>query len=150
MDGTNREYKDRLFKFIFGNPDNKQWTLSLYNAINGTNYTNPNAIMLTTIENALYMGMKNDVSVLIEDSMNLFEQQSSFNPNLPMRFLIYAGMIYAKYIEQTPSYHQYSSTLQKAPTPKCVCFYNGPRKRRPGLCCVCGTPSPKTGISTCA
>lgn len=35
------EYKDRLFKFIFGNPENKQWTLSLYTAVNGTSYTNP-------------------------------------------------------------------------------------------------------------
>ena len=36
---VSREYKDRLFKFIFGNPDNKQWTLNLYNAINDSHYT---------------------------------------------------------------------------------------------------------------
>ena len=39
VDETNREYRDRLFKFIFGNPENKEWTLSLYNAINGSHYT---------------------------------------------------------------------------------------------------------------
>ena len=71
------------------------------------------------------MNMKNDVSFLVANTMNLFEQQSTYNPNLPMRFLIYAGMIYAKYIEQNESYHPYSSVLQKAPAPKCVCFYNG-------------------------
>lgn len=60
---VNREYKDRLFKYIFGREENKAWALSLYNAINGTNYTDENSIELTTIDDALYMGMKNDVSL---------------------------------------------------------------------------------------
>ena len=122
---ANREYRDRLFKFVFGNPENKAWTLSLYNAVNGTAYTDAGDNMLTTIEDAVYMNMKNDVSFLVADTMSFFEQQSTFNPNMPMRFLIYAGMVYSKYIEQTASYRQYSMTQQKAPTPKCVCFYNG-------------------------
>lgn len=125
ISGTNREYRDRLFKFIFGNPDNKKWTLSLYNAMNGSHYTDENDIELNTIENAVYMSMKNDVSFLIENTMNFYEQQSTFNPNMPMRFLIYAGMIYSKYVTYNGSYHRYSSAQQKAPTPKCVCFYNG-------------------------
>ena len=122
---TNREYKDRLFKFIFGNPENKEWTLSLYNAINDTSYENAADIQLTTIQDAVYMKMKNDVSFLINTVMNFYEQQSTFNPNMPMRFLIYAGMVYSKYIETSPNYYEYSSTQQKAPTPQCVCFYNG-------------------------
>ena len=122
---ANREYKDRLFKFIFGNPENKEWTLSLYNAMNHSHYTDPNDIRLNTIENAVYMSMKNDVSFLIADTLNFYEQQSTFNPNMPMRFLIYAGMVYNKYVSESKRYHRYSRTLQKAPTPKCVCFYNG-------------------------
>ena len=122
---ANREYRDRLFKFLFGNPENKAWTLSLYNAVNGTAYTDAGDIVLTTIEDAVYMNMKNDVSFLVADAMSFFEQQSTFNPNMPMRFLIYAGMVYSKYIEQTASYRQFSMAQQKAPTPKCVCFYNG-------------------------
>ena len=122
---ANREYKDRLFKFIFGNPDNKEWTLSLYNAVNGSHYTDPNDIKLNTIENVVYMSMKNDVSFLIADTMNFYEQQSTFNPNMPMRFLIYAGMAYSKYVQESEQYHRFSGTLQKAPTPKCICFYNG-------------------------
>ena len=128
-EGMNRQYKDRLFKFIFGNPENKEWTLSLYNAINGSSYTNPDDIKLTTIEDAVYMNMKNDVSFLITDKMNFYEQQSTFNPNMPMRFLIYAGMVYSKYIETNKSYHKYSSLQQKAPTPRCICFYNGTDKK---------------------
>ena len=123
--GVNREYRDRLFKFIFGNPQNKEWTLSLYNAVNGSHYTDASAIELNTIENAVYMSMKNDVSFLIDNTMNFYEQQSTFNPNMPMRFLIYAGMIYSKFVEESRTYHRYSSVQQKAPTPKCVCFYNG-------------------------
>ena len=123
--GANREYKDRLFTFIFGNAENKEWTLSLYNAINGSAYTNPDDIKLNTIDNVIYMGMKNDVSFLIGDILNLYEQQSTFNPNMPMRFLIYAGMLYSKYIEGNNGYHRFSKSQQKAPTPKCVCFYNG-------------------------
>lgn len=123
--GMNRQYRDRLFKFIFGNPEHKEWTLSLYNAVNGTNYTNPEDIQLTTLDDAVYMNMKNDTSFLITETMNFWEQQSSFNPNMPMRILIYAGMIYAKYVEVTEDYHIYSSRQQKAPVPKCICFYNG-------------------------
>ena len=123
--GANREYKDRLFKFIFGNPDNKEWTLSLYNAINGSSYTDPNDIMLNTIEDVVYMNMKNDVSFLVADTMSFYEQQSAFNPNMPMRFLIYAGMAYSRYIDESRNYRRYSSKQQKAPAPKCVCFYNG-------------------------
>ena len=122
---VNREYKDRLFKFIFGNPDKKEWTLSLYNAMNGSSYTNPEDISLNTIENAVYMGMKNDVSFLIADTFNFYEHQSGFNPNMPMRMLIYAGMIYDGYTETCDDYHRFSSLQQHAPTPKCVCFYNG-------------------------
>ena len=123
--GANREYRDRLFKFIFGNSENKEWTLSLYNAINGSHYTDAEAIEINTLEDVVYMNMKNDVSFLIDNTLNLYEQQSTFNPNMPMRFLIYAGMIYSRYIEERKNYRRYSSAQQKAPTPKCVCFYNG-------------------------
>ena len=52
---ANREHKDRLYKFIFGNRQNLEWTLSLYNAVNGTNYTNAADIRLTTVEDVVYM-----------------------------------------------------------------------------------------------
>lgn len=126
MGGINRENKDRLFKFIFGNEQNKAWTLSLYNSINQSSYTNPNEIQLTTIEDVLYMGMKNDISFIIADMMNIYEQQSTFNPNMPMRCLIYVGMLYSKYAENLNNkINLYSKKLQKFPMPKLICFYNG-------------------------
>ena len=64
----NREYKDRLFIFIFGREENKEWTLSLFNAVNGSDYDDPSVIEFDTLDNYLYMGMKNDVSFLVCDS----------------------------------------------------------------------------------
>ena len=125
---VNDEYKDRVFKFLFGNPGNREWTLELYNAINGSNYKNAQDIQFNTIEDAVYLGMKNDVSFIILNELNLWEHQSTYNPNMPMRFFIYAAKLYEKYISNS-DYYQYSSTLQKAPRPKCICFYNGTANR---------------------
>ena len=124
LKNAEKEYKDRLFKFIFGNPANKAWTLSLYNAINGTSYTNPNDIEFNTIGDVVYMKMKNDVSYMLYFEMNLWEHQATFNPNIPMRFFLYGGALYEKYT-MTSKYYKFSSILQKIPRPKCVCFYNG-------------------------
>ena len=121
---VNDEHKDRVFKFLFGNPENRAWTLALYNAINGSNYDNPYDIQFNTIEDAVYLGMKNDVSFIIVDELNLWEHQSTYNPNMPMRFFLYAAKLYEKYIAGS-EYYPYSSQLQPAPCPKCVCFYNG-------------------------
>ena len=124
----NDEHKDRVFKFLFGNPENKHWTLSLYNAVNGSNYSDPEEIQFNTIEDAVYLGMKNDVSFIILNELNLWEHQSTFNPNMPMRFFLYAAKLYEKYIASS-EYYAYSSTLQPAPRPKCVCFYNGTKEQ---------------------
>ena len=59
---VNREYKDRLFTFIFGKEQNKAWTLELYNAINHSHYTDPNEIEINTMADTVYMSMKNAVS----------------------------------------------------------------------------------------
>ena len=124
---VNREYKDRLFKFIFGRKERKDWTLSLYNAVNNSSYTDPQDIEITTVENAIYLSMKNDISFLIADTMNFYEHQSTFNPNMPLRMFMYASMVYSGYAREAES-SIYSSTLMKLPTPKLVTFYNGERK----------------------
>ena len=121
---VNEEHKDRVFKFLFGNPENREWTLALYNAVNGTSYDNPDEIQFNTIEDAVYLGMRNDVSFIILSELHLWEHQSTFNPNMPMRMFIYAAKLYEKYIAGS-EYYPYSSTLQSAPRPKCICFYNG-------------------------
>ena len=124
MAADNIQYKDRLFTFLFGSEENKAWTLSLYNAVNNSDYKDPSAIEITTIRGIMYMGMQNDVSILVTDEMNLWEQQSTFNPNTPLRMMQYAGNLFEKYIKQR-KLNKYSSKQLKLPTPKLVAFYNG-------------------------
>ena len=77
---VNREYKDSLFKIVFG--DSKENALALYNAINGTDYGDPEKITIVTIKNAVYIRIENDVAFIVDDVMNLCEHQSSCNPNI--------------------------------------------------------------------
>lgn len=129
MSADNPQYKDRLFNFLFGSEENKAWTLSLYNAVNGSAYTDPSVIEITTIREVMYLGMHNDVSFLIADDMTLYEQQSTYNPNMPLRLLQYAGNLYEKYVKERKM-NKYGSDLLKLPVPKLVVFYNG-RKDQP-------------------
>ena len=121
---VNSKYKDRLFSFIFGNSEKKEWTLSLYNTVNHSSYTNPEDITIMTMEDVLYMGMKNDLSFLITNIINMYEQQSSYNPNMPIRKLMYAARIYDRYIHQN-KLNIYGTKLIHLPVPKLVTFYNG-------------------------
>ena len=128
MPTGNNQFRDRLFNFIFGSEEHKDWTLSLYNAVNHTNYTDPSVIEFTTIRETLYLGMHNDVSFLISSLLNLYEQQSSYNPNMPVRLLQYAGNMYEQFIVINKK-NKYGKTLIKLPVPKLVVFYNGPDER---------------------
>ena len=56
---VNRNYKDTIFRWLFSDKKN---LLSLYNAIAGAHYQNPEALNIVTLENAIYMGMKNDLA----------------------------------------------------------------------------------------
>ncbi|MBO4387405.1 MAG: hypothetical protein J5817_10395, partial [Treponema sp.] len=98
----NRQYKDRLFKAIFGRDteESKRWRLELYNALNGTSYTDPDALEVNTIENVIYITMRNDISFLVDSQMNLYEQQSTRNPNMPLRGLMYFAQLYQIYLTQ--------------------------------------------------
>ena len=88
MAAVNTQYKDRLFIFLFGSEENRAWTLSLYNAINNSEYKDPSLIEITTIRDIKFLGMQNDLSFLVFDEMDLFEQQSSYNPNMPLRIIL--------------------------------------------------------------
>ena len=128
MATDNVQYKDRLFNFLFGSEENKEWTLSLYNAVNGSHYTDPSMIKITTIREVMYLGMHNDVSFLISNEMNLYEQQSTYNPNMPVRLLQYAGNLYERYFKEN-SLNKYGGRLLQLPVPKLVVFYNGKKEQ---------------------
>ena len=121
---VNTEYKDRLFKHYFGLEENKGFLLSLYNALNDTNYDDLKDLEIYTIDDAIYMKMKNDVSCIIDNYISLYEQQSTINPNMPIRGLMYFAKMYDKYRVQH-ELNFYSKALQKIPTPSYYVFYNG-------------------------
>ena len=125
-----RDYKDTLFRYIFKGEDDrsKRWLLSLYNALNDSNYTDINELKITTIQNALFLTMKDDLSFLIDDEMNLFEHQSTVNPNMPLRGLMYFARLYQSHNADCKQ-SIYGSTLLKIPSPRFVVFYNGEREQ---------------------
>ena len=116
---ANRLYKDRLNKMIF---NDKSELLKLYNAINGTHYDDPAMLTITTLDNAIYMTMENDLSFIIDMRLALYEQQSTVNPNLPLRFLMYITDINSAY---TKDMNIYGSKKVQIPLPSFVIFYNG-------------------------
>lgn len=118
---VNRKYKDRLFRIVFRE---KEDLLDLYNAVNGSDYDNPEELEIMTIEDVIYVHMKNDVAFLLSDLLNLWEHQSTFNPNMPARGLSYFSQLYQQYIEKY-GVNLYSSKQKKLPFPQYIVFYNG-------------------------
>ena len=116
---ANRNYKSTVFAMLFGD---RERLLGLYNAISGKNYQDPEALEINTLENAIYMGMKNDLSFLIDDRLSLYEHQSTVNPNMPLRFLFYISDLYSG---MTTEENFYGRKALSIPIPCFVIFYNG-------------------------
>lgn len=118
---VNRKYKDRLFRFLF---KEKKDLLDLYNAVNGSNYDEPEELEIVTMEDVIFLKMKNDLSFMVADRLNLYEHQSTYSPNMPLRGLIYLARQYEGIIAKSQE-NIYGSKLVKIPTPEFVIFYNG-------------------------
>ena len=116
---ANRMYKSRIFAMLFSD---RNELLKVYNAINGTSYDDPDLLKVNTLENAVYMSMQNDVSFIIDMRLNLYEHQSTYSPNLPVRYLLYVADVYSDY---TKDMNLYGTKAVKLPTPRFVIFYNG-------------------------
>ena len=121
----NRQYKDRLWRMIF---NNKEDLLQLYNAINHTDYQNPDDLVVNTLEDVLYLSMKNDVSFLVGGTMNLYEHQSTFNPNMPLRGIFYFSRLYEGYVADN-NLMIYHEKRVRLPKPKYIVFYNGTKNQ---------------------
>ena len=116
---VNRGYKARIFEMVFSE---KAALLELYNAVNGTYYSDPNELEINTLSNAVYMSMKNDVSCIVDSRLALYEHQSTYCPNLPLRYLMYIADLYSNI---TKDANFYGTKVIRIPTPKFVVFYNG-------------------------
>ena len=115
----NRLYKARLFVMIF---EDKKKLLELYNAVSGKHYEDPELLEINTLENAIYMSMRNDLSFLIDARLSLYEHQSTYSPNLALRFLFYLSDILSG---MTANANLYGTKKVQIPAPRFVVFYNG-------------------------
>lgn len=121
---------DSLFIAVFGKDSerSKRWRLELYNALNNTNYTDPNALKLHTLENVLFIKMHNDVSYLIDSQLTLYEHQRTTNQNMPLRGFFYFAQLYHKYLIDAEE-QLTTSKMIKIPNPNYIVFYNGDTNR---------------------
>ena len=120
----NREYRSSVFSLLYNDP---RKLLDLYNAMNHSSYTDADKLEIVTLSNALYIGMKNDKAFLLDYWLNLYEHQSTPNPNMPLRHLFYVVREYARLVDMS---RLYRSSPMRLPTPRFVVFYNG-KKRQP-------------------
>lgn len=118
---NNRKYRDVLFRRLF---QDKKDLLELYNALNGSTYQNPEELEVVTMEDVIFMKMKNDLSFMIGNTLNLYEHQSTWNPNMPLRGLFY----FAQQFEGLLAFRDddiYGTKRVELPTPVYIVFYNG-------------------------
>lgn len=114
-----RNHKDNVFRMLFSD---ENMLLMLYNAINDTNYADTSLLKITTLENAVYMSVKNDVSCMVDMRLELYEHQSTVNPNMPLRDLDYIADTFANFYSDKDIY---SSNPIELPNPRFIVFYNG-------------------------
>lgn len=117
--GTKRTYKDSLFRSIF---KDKKRLSRLYKALSG-NEISPKDITINTLKGVFMNDVKNDISFLVGNRLViLLEHQSTWNPNMPLRFLWYLSKLYRLYVNKDMIYH---AELLKIPTPEFYVLYNG-------------------------
>ena len=116
-----RTYKDSLFCDIFSDKEN---ALSLFNALNGTDYTDAENLEVLTLKDVVYMTMHNDVAFAFHGTMNLWEHQSTKSDNMPLRAFLYSASEYDKWLIRHRA-DILGSKQVKVPAPKCFEMYNG-------------------------
>ncbi len=113
-----RNYKDSIFRKLF---NNKAAIIDLYNALSGSDYPPDTYVKIVTLDNVIFGDRKNDLAFMIENRfIILIEMQSTVNPNMPLRFLVYIAKEFEKLFF---SQQIYSSTLVSIPTPEIYVFY---------------------------
>ena len=123
MSNTERNHKDNVFCLLYRDKKN---LLSLYNAMNDTSYENEEELEVVTLEEAICMKMRNDAAFVIDSTLNLYEQQASVNPNMPLRDLYYVTEELKKI---APPGRLHRTTKVRIPAPRFVVFYNGSADR---------------------
>ena len=121
-DNVTSKFKDSVFCMLYRDKKN---LLELYNALNNSAYTNVDDLQVTTLNGGSYMKYKDDASFLLCMSLYMFEQQSSKNPNMPLRFLHYVSDVFRELFSNSMLHRR---SMIKIPVPHFVTFYNGLEK----------------------
>ena len=115
----NKEYKSDVFSMLM---EDKANALQVYNALNGSSYEDPEQVEIVNLERGISLSIRNDAAFIVGTDINIYEHQSSYNPNMPLRSLIYLVPILRKRIENRDLY---STRRINIPTPHFAVFYNG-------------------------
>ena len=121
----NREYKSDVFSMLM---ENKSYALEVYNALNHSDYRNPEEVEIIRLERGISLSIRNDASFLIDMSMSFYEHQSTYNPNMPLRSAIYYVNTLEDWLRRK-NLDLFSRKRIQIPTPHFVVFYNGTEKR---------------------
>ena len=127
MSKENRNYRDSVFVDLFFRYQGaKENALSLYNALSGSHYDNPDEVRMLKLEDVMYKDFQNDISFLIREKIFVLgEHQSTINENMPLRFLLYIGRLYETLLAVEDRYKEKRIPL---PAPEFYVFYNGEKK----------------------
>ncbi len=115
----NREYKSDVFSMLM---ENKSYALQVYNALNGSSYDDPEAIEIVKLESDIYISVRNDASFIVDADISFYEHQSSYNPNMSVRFLIYYTSTLQNLLKNRDLYSAHRILI---PVPHFAVFYNG-------------------------
>ena len=119
---ANKEYKSDVFSMLL---QDKKRAMEIYNAINGTDYDDPELVEMTTLDDKSFsLTVRNDASFILDANLSLYEHQSTYCPNMPLRDLLYFASIIQKQIK-APTRDIYGGRILKIPVPHFVVFYNG-------------------------
>lgn len=114
-------HKNALFQLAF--KDDKEAALSLYNAVNKSNHKDASKLQFELLDKGFYLKMENDAGFLLDQTLNLYEHQSTINPNMPLRGLFYFADLYRQIIPRHSVLYQKKRIF--IPAPKYLVFYNG-------------------------
>lgn len=119
---ANKEYKSDVFSMLL---QDKKRAMEIYNAINGTDYDDPELVEMTTLDDKSFsLTVRNDASFILDANLSLYEHQSTYCPNMPLRDLLYFASIIQKRIKAQKR-DIYGGRILKIPVPHFVVFYNG-------------------------
>ena len=115
----NREYKSDVFSMLM---EDREYALQVYNALNGSSYDDPDQVEIIRLDSGISLSVRNDAAFIVGTDINIYEHQSSYNPNMPLRALIYISQVLKGLIKNRDLFSSHTISI---PTPHFAVLYNG-------------------------